>query len=490
VVEDDQVAAQCIRYLKQNKFGIATFLPLNKLRPRPFLNKHLLKNPGVIGLASDLINFDKKYEKAFNYIFGSTLVVKDVETARKIGIGNARMVTLDGDIFEQSGVIVGGFRKIRSFFFKTLKAKGGAEEEYGELRTRIIQTESDIKNISEQISRIHLPEKEKIAQIIKQHDKELITFEEELAGLSSNSQKQEKYLEEKRKQETKFYSDYKNLFSKRNKLSEEVQKLESKISTEEFKTKEFEKKINDTSIKRAKVTAELEGLNMEFEEFKGVKLRNNISREELKYEIQKYESLLRNMGNVNMKALEICEDIEKEYQELLSKVDKLRVEKEAVMQTMQEIEGKKKSIFLKTYKTIAENFKNIFIQLSAKGDAFLELENKENPLEGGIFIKVRLAGTKFLDIKSLSGGEKTMTALALIFAIQEYKPASFYLLDEVDAALDKTNSMLLSKFISKYAGKAQYIIISHNDQIITEADQIYGVSMQKNGISKVISLKI
>ena len=119
----------------------------------------------------------------------------------------------------------------------------------------------------------------------------------------------------------------------------------------------------------------------------------------------------------------------------------------------------------------------------------MDLEDKENPFNGGLDIKVRISSNKYLDIKSLSGGEKTLTALAFIFAIQELQPASFYLLDEVDAALDKTNSEKLSKLISGYSKKAQYILISHNDSIITEANQIYGVSMQ-DGVSKVIGLKI
>ena len=145
---------------------------------------------------------------------------------------------------------------------------------------------------------------------------------------------------------------------------------------------------------------------------------------------------------------------------------------------------------MKTYKIIAENFNRIFLSLSTKGEAFMELENKEDPLQGGLDIRVKIVGNKYLDIKSLSGGEKTLTALAFIFAIQEHQPASFYLLDEVDAALDKKNSQLLSQLIKKYSATAQYILISHNDSVITEADQVYGVSMQENGISKVISLKL
>ena len=181
--------------------------------------------------------------------------------------------------------------------------------------------------------------------------------------------------------------------------------------------------------------------------------------------------------------------MKKEHQELVDKSNKLKLEKDDVLNLINEVETKKKDIFLKTYNHINTRFQEIFKSLSTKGEAYLDLEDKEEPLKAGVDVKVRLIGNKFLDIKSLSGGEKTLTALSFIFAIQEYDPASFYLFDEVDAALDKNNSELLSKLIAGYSSKAQYIVISHNDSIINEANQIYGVSMQE-GISKVISLKI
>jgi len=118
------------------------------------------------------------------------------------------------------------------------------------------------------------------------------------------------------------------------------------------------------------------------------------------------------------------------------------------------------------------------------------LENPENPFEEGLLIRVRITGQKYLDIRSLSGGEKTMTALAFIFAIQEHEPAYFYVLDEVDAALDKHNSEKLARLLRMYCDKAQYVIISHNDQIISESDNLYGVSMNQHGVSNVVSLKI
>ena len=144
---------------------------------------------------------------------------------------------------------------------------------------------------------------------------------------------------------------------------------------------------------------------------------------------------------------------------------------------------------MKTFKLANKNFEEIFGRLFKKGKAYLELENPKKPFDDGLNIKVKIGGQRYMDIKSLSGGEKTLTALSFIFAIQEYQPASFYILDEIDAALDKHNAETLAKLIRSYSNGAQYIVISHNDSLISEADTLYGVSM-KEGISKITSLKI
>ena len=155
-----------------------------------------------------------------------------------------------------------------------------------------------------------------------------------------------------------------------------------------------------------------------------------------------------------------------------------------------EIDSKKKELFMNTFNVVNENFKRIFISLSTKGDAFMELEDEKDPFMGGVEIKVKISGKKFMDIRSLSGGEKTLTALAFIFAVQEHEPAPFYILDEVDAALDKRNSEKLAELIVSYSRKSQYIIISHNDGLISAAENLFGVSMNQHGMSKVTSLKI
>ncbi|MBI2105771.1 chromosome segregation protein SMC [Candidatus Woesearchaeota archaeon] len=601
IVKDDEIAAKCIQYLKKNKFGTAIFLPLNKLKTSP-----PLKVKEGYDLAIDLIKFDNKFSSAFSYVLGSTVIVDNIEAARKIGIGKHRMVTLDGDLVEQSGAMIGGFRTKRSSTFltpdidknisslsseitrlksliqtldkrlaenegkiskareekstfegeilkiqasvgdienvykekqelsqkfkqlnselnelasnisKSLKILNELKNKRSDLREKIgkkrnpkimeeieslekeiqglsekkIMLKSEMNNLSSQISELIMPEKESMSRIIKQNLSQLEQFNAEIRQLDAIVKDRSKEIKEKEKQELELYSNFKGMLGKREKLNEFIQKQEIKINNEQNKTQIFYERINNFSIDKAKVISEIQGLRMEFQEFKEVPLRKGLTEAQLKDEITKFESMMKNMGNVNLRALEIYEEVGKEYYLLEQKSEKLGSEKQDVMKMIEEVESKKTGVFMKTFNEINKNFEGIFSQLTTKGTAHLVLENPEKPLEGGIQVMVKIANNKYLDIKSLSGGEKTLTALSFIFSIQEHEPAPFYLLDEVDAALDKKNSEKLSELIKKYSEKAQYIVITHNDSVISKADKLYGVSMHKDGMSHVVSLKV
>ena len=363
------------------------------------------------------------------------------------------------------------------------------QEDITRSRELVASLDSEVKVLNMQINDVLAKEKDKIRRILEDSDKEKISFNTEINKLSKDIKEKDSLLAKQVGVEEKFYSEFKSLFVKRNTVNEDIQKRENILNKELSSIKEIEVRINKSSIDRAKIIGELEGLQKEFEQFKDEKIRRGVALDELKYDIKKFEGMLTNFGNVNLRALEIYEKVDLEYKELIGKIDKLKVEKEDVLNMMHEIDMKKKDLFMKTYDAIYDNFKRIFSSLSSKGEAHLELEDKELVFNAGLNIKVRLTGNRFLDVRSLSGGEKTLTALAFIFAIQELQPAPFYFLDEVDAALDKRNSELLSKLIAKYAKNSQYIVISHNDAVISEAENVYGVSMQ-NSISKVVSLKV
>ena len=611
VVDDDKVAAECIKYLKDNKLGVATFLPMNKIKSVQI--KAELRNlgsPGIKGLAIDLIQYDPKFEKVFSYVFENTLVVEDIETARKIGVGNYRMVTMSGDLVETSGAMQGGFRQKSGIGFqekelregidkiereiedlntvvKNLEQKRDDNEELisklrelkstldGEiavmektlhldsndldiskkqkseikkqmndldkslddiisktseknkelaqlkikkqqlrdrinelrnpaliaelnafeqkrtsLREEINTIKNEMKNNDAQIANVLNPEKDNISRILKQQDKERAGFEDEKNALSKKIKEHEAILKEKEAAESKFFAQFKELFQSRNKLSDEVTKIDSTVFNKQEESRTVEQKINLTSLQSAEVRAQLSGMIEEFKQYEGVELFKDKPESDILKEIAQFEKLIGEIGAVNMRALEIYEKIEKEYKTFIDKKDKILSERESVLVMINEIDARKRELFMKTYEILDHNFKVIFSALSSKGEASLELEDKNDPFNGGLLLKVRITGTKFLDIKSLSGGEKTMAAIAFIFPVQEYDPAPFYILDEVDAALDKKNSEQLSQLIKNYSSKAQYIIISHNDGIISEADTLYGVSMNEFGISKVTTLKI
>jgi chromosome segregation protein len=612
VTETDEVAAKCITYLKSNKLGRASFLPLSKLKDTSSdaSAKRLASQSGVEGLARDLVSHDTKFKKVFSYVFQNTLVVKDINTAKKLGVGKARMVTLDGDLTELSGAMHGGYRAKKTSSFKDssltnsitkselsfseleskytsfikrksslendivnlrelkatlegdiirtekglhldssdleasksykeeLKQQGkDIEKELEDVRSKIVEVNQDLAQVKtkrqelrEKISQLKKPtlvaelntfeqkrneireeiikidgeiksidtrsdeifgrDKSNTIKIIGDIEKEQSEFEEELATLKNKINRQNQNLKEKEKSQEEFNVQFRDLFNQRSNINEEIGKHDNEIELIKERSRDKEKRSNTLSLQVAQIRAQLAALKEEFAQYEGVPLTLKRSEQDLKSEINQTERLKEKMGNVNLRALEIYETVEKEYGNLLEKKETLMKEQDDITTMMDEIETKKSDLFMETFNAINANFKRIFGSLSKKGEAYLEVEDPIKPFEAGLLFNVRLTGNKFMDIRSLSGGEKTLTALAFIFSIQEHDPASFYVLDEVDAALDKHNSEKFAKLIRNYADRAQYIIISHNDQVISEAETLYGVSMNEHGQSKVVSLKI
>ncbi len=614
VVETDGVASECIRTLREKRLGTATFLPLNRLHA-PMIRSDLraMKGRGVIGLALDLVKYDAKYQKVFQYVFGNTVVVEDLEVARKLGIGGFRMVTKAGDLVETSGAMQGGYRsKVPGLGFaekeatekisileseiadfqsvidrldakqrehetlaaqlrtqkaeleaeiikaeKTLHIESGDldadkeekkkikteikelevktddttaliqqknvelaklkmekqsfrekinairnprllaeintfDQKREELKEDIAELKGELRNANSELNTILLPEMENINKILDQQlGKEKADFDSEKKTLESTIKEQTKELADKEKKQKIFYSQYKGLFEKRSKFEKEISDNENKMNNKMDELRLTENKSNIVSIERARIVGELEGLEEEYKQFKEVALFRNKPEDEIKLEIKQFERMVSELGAVNMKALELYEKAQTEFEALNTKKESLTTEREDILVMINEIDSKKRELFMKTYEVIDKNFQKIFATLSTKGKAYINLEDRKDPFKGGVEIKVKLSTKKFMDIRSLSGGEKTMTALAFLFAVQEHEPASFYVLDEVDAALDKKNSEKLAELVLAYSKRAQYIMISHNDGVITTADSLFGVSMdQAHGVSKVTSLKI
>ncbi|MEK6864715.1 MAG: chromosome segregation protein SMC [Nanoarchaeota archaeon] len=612
VVNTDATAAKCISTLRENKLGIVTFLPLNKMQERAPESEaeKLSKEQGVIGLAASLVSFEPRYKSIFKYVFGSTLIVESMAVARRIGVGRARMVTLEGDLLEQSGAMSGGYRirktgmgfrekelehdmenaekelkalsqieamletkkntndeditqlRERKAILETeLKLAGESEEvsadlkklnsqkdefekiiegfgknfeesdkklkeitdnieklklERNELREKITKagktSMEDLQNLEEELKLakenkmkeeagtgaidmqmgIQQQELQKVKDIIAQNERAKEGFYAEIKQIGEDLGKERDALKELETTQKKVASEFKKMFNEKDLLKDKVAAIEGKIIQREEKLIHTEARENEFSVKIAELAGELAGLEKEFEQYANVQLRRGLTIEQLSTEINAIEREMKAMGNINMRALEVYEKANEECKNLLEKHEKLKVEKEDVLNMMLSIEDKKKGAFMEVFDKMKDNFKRIFASLSTKGEVNLVIQNQENPFDAGVDITVRVADKKFVDIIGFSGGEKTLAALAFLFAIQEFEPAPFYVMDEVDAALDKMNSDMLSKLLAQYSHKSQYIVISHNDGVISAADSVYGVSLPKDGhgMSKIVSLKI
>lgn len=440
VVDTTTNTIKCVKYLKAKKIGRARFLPLDRVRSE--------KKPlptGAIKWLSELITHESRYGPVMNYIFGSTALVKNADRAGEIAKRQrVRMVTPDGDLFEASGAITGGFYRKRGAgslneVNKYLEDKKKLEKEIDSLHIQIRDINEDLEILAEKEKRT------KTADL----EKERIRLDESLHR-----------LREKRKE----------AYERRVELQQDISKL---------------------NIQKAKLEAKSEDLRFQWDE-----------KDELEDEIQDYINMsvaklreletnaiegIQTLGPVNMKALEEFDMIKTEFEDFREKVDKIVDEKNSIMDTVKKIEKKRKETFIHTMSSIANHFREVYLELT-EGEAGLELEDPEN-LESGLLIKAQPPGKKLLHIDSMSGGEKTLTAFAFLFAVQRHKPTPFYILDEADATLDKENTRRVVNLIKKQSSLAQFIVISHNDSLVREADQIYGVSME-DGESKIFGIEL
>jgi len=615
VVDDDSVAAQCIEYLKQKKAGRAIFLPLNKIlenRPR---GKAVIvsKDKNCLGFAIDLLEFDKKYTNAFSYVFGDTLVMKDLDSARAV-MGGVRLVTLAGELIEASGAMVGGFVQDKEKFGASAmqeldrlgKMLASKIEEAKTISETLKNAREALKKIEDEIrerntkestltlsyetyivrkkeAEKHLAEaKEQLAKLNKAKDAELKNLDryskicqdiqkeldnlrarkeeintrileltprnlsEELKKLRAEHQQQitvkseleakissletnaklyaERILEQKEKQKSLAEQIEKSTgeIEKLGKDAEEgEQKLATLIKVEETLNKELVhlqeqrdeifRTINEKNAEIDKIDTKIlskndliisqttklrsveEGLaeiNIELSTY-NVKIPDKLpSNEELKRTISECESAINALGAVNMKALEDYDALRNRIEELKKEYERLEDEKHNLISLVKEITEKKKTGFYKVYNAINENFKRIYAELSEGGEAELILENPDNPFDGGLHIKAKPRNKKVTRLESLSGGEKSLTGLAFIFAIQQYDPSPFYFLDEVDMFLDAVNAEIVARVIKKNSAKAQFIMISLRKVTLQYADRLYGVTLEPNGTSKVVSLEL
>ena len=615
VVDDEHVASVAIELLKSSNAGRATFIPLNKIKKAP-TRLQLPKDKGVIDFAINLVDFDDEYIDAFYYAVGDTIVVEDIECAKRL-IGKYRMVTLQGELLEKSGSMTGGTRlrtglsfsqndddelnkfkerlkemeqKLASLENKRSSLENKLEDvrsKYSDSMTEYTKTKGELENMNRNYENSENILKEKadfIAQTTPKieelnktldkleeknvkiyddmaicqeqidevesliNDKDLKDLKEKTEGVEAeikrlnnrlmsaesdkndlnrqiafhknlietkeeeitNHEHNNTKLEEDKKQ---YKADIDDLNEKMETLHEKIEEIESKLgellkerdsiqaSLDELKEKRLTQNhtiekiieaIESFKARRRELEPQLDTARKELEDA-GEDISKlepvSISIEEITSKIQRLEKRMQELGDVNMKALTTYDEVLARQSELKQQIETLSKERKEILDRMHGYEQLKKETFMKTYNHLNENFKEVFHQLS-EGEGELKLECPEDPLSGGLTIEAQPRDKDLHRLESMSGGEKSLTALAFVFAIQRYMPSPFYAFDEVDASLDTMNVERIAQMVQKQSKDTQFIVVSHRRPMIESANRTLGVTQKEKGITKVTGIKL
>lgn len=522
VVDTPQIAKELINYLKINNLGRATFYPLSVINSRYIDNTILdkIKNEqGFIAVASDLVKYDIKYKNIISNVLSTTLIVDNIDTANKLSILTNRkykIVTLDGQIVNIGGSLTGGnIDKTNT----TLSIKYELEENRKKCtilenkNKEIIKEINDIdKKQSEINNKLYEYQNNKIQYETKKEniyitinklnkDKEEKETElKDLTNITQNNNEEDILINELSKVRENITNINKNislLKVEEDKLNNDIYELEETSKSNNNYINKKEKELNSLNIIVNRIDVKLDNLlndltnnyNMTYEfAINNYKLDTDIDNAEKEIKILK-EQLL-SLGEVNSAAPSEYEKVKERYNFLKGQKEDLIAAENTLYDIIKEMDSIMKSKLTTTFEEVRIEFKKVYRELFKGGNAEIYLTDKDNILETGIEIKAEPPGKKLQSLSLLSGGEKTFTAISLLFAILNVRSVPFCLFDEVEAALDDANVEAFGKYLEKYRNNTQFIIITHKKKTMEYADVLYGITMQESGVSKIVSVKL
>lgn len=524
VVDDEISAKEAITYLKNNNLGRATFFPLSVIKPKGMDSDTLItlnKCKGYIGIASDLTHYDSKYHNIITNQLGNVIVVDNLDNANSISSAinyRYKIVTLDGQLIHVGGSLTGGsLGKVRN----TINEKYELENTINELDklTNAIKNDENIINeidyaVKALEDKAYLTNKDKInfeESFLAKHNQingyndRLMTITREISG--TNNILNKKLSDE----EESILNAYYEAIAKKDKAQNNIELSNRKRSEINNELEEFTysmKKENALYIEKTKEKNTLE-IDVNRMDVKLDTLLNNLSETySMTYEhalnnyhldipeaqarskVNEFKRHIKELGIVNIGAKEEYDRIKTRYDFLTKQKEDLTNAENTLLEIIKEMDLVMEKEFVKTFNIIKDNFSSTFKELFKGGSAELKLTDSTNLLETGIEIVASPPGKKLTSISLLSGGEKTFTAISLLFAILKSRPVPFCILDEAEAALDEVNVESFGEYLTKLKTKTQFVLITHKKKTMEFVDVLYGVTMQESGVSKMVSVKL
>ena len=524
VVEDEKCAKEAINYLKENRLGRATFFPMSIIKPRNVMFEDLAKIKdidGYIGTAESLVKFDDQYRGIVLNQLGNVIVVDDIDTLNKVGKliqYKYKIVSLEGEVSYAGGAITGGTSK---------NTNGVMNQKYEleELNKQMNNKKNDLIKLEDNLNKINV-ELEKSSVELESNQRDVILLTEqvnmktdrlnelqntynsknnELVGAQNKGENTlDKELEmivneyyEKQSIKNNETKELDKLKSQKSDLSTEIANLEKEYREMNSQITQRQNELKLEEIKLGKMDVKLDNLLLTLNEnysltYERAKMEYelDIDEETARLTVNNLKAKIKSLGEVNTGSISEYERLNERYTFLSTQRDDLENSVTSLLSVIEEMDELMKVKFVETFEKISEEFKLVFKKLFKGGEGVLELTNPNDILNTGIEISALPPGKKLNSIALLSGGEKTLTAIALLFAILNVKPVPFVILDEVEAALDEANVDAFGNYLLSRKERSQFIIITHKKRTMEYADALYGITMQESGVSKLVSVKL
>ena len=551
VCEDEGTAKRLIEKLKRERQGRASFLPLPSLRKnRDEKYDSLKKEAGVIGVFADLIKVPDSCKGLENYLLSRVLLVKSMEEAlslEKKYHHSLRIVTLEGELLQAGGAISGGAYKnnsslmgrkremeelkesiekgkeacntIRKAVEEKEKACNRLEQELStkeeerhqqekgiselelmlqakmQLEYQTLSTKTDflteqMHSYSDALEKLFaeqfdLEEAEKQSkESVLHQEEEILKLQEKLSDGEKAFSDRKESLQSIQEQKQKIAEKQKEYFAEKKKFAEAQLNQEK----EALRLENQKEKLEEQSAKSAQYILEEYGL--QFSEVKQYYREELCEDPALSKAIQEMKGNIRSLGPINLDSIQQFEEVSERYSFLHQQVEDLLTSEKSLQEIIADLDRGMRKQFHENFSKIQVEFNKVFRVLFGGGQGRLEMEEGEDVLESGIRIVAEPPGKKLQNMMQLSGGEKALTAISLLFALQSLKPSPFCLLDEIEAALDDSNVVRFAEYLHHLIKNTQFIVITHRRGTMERADRLFGVTMQEKGISTLVSVDL
>lgn len=524
VVDTKENAKECVNYLKENNLGRATFYPLDTIKAKyidEITQNRLTNIKGYINIASNLVTYSSEYQNIIKNSLGNIIIADNIDNANIISniINHKyRVVTLDGQVVNIGGSITGGsLNKINNII----------KEKY-----KLDSYKRELNTLTENLNKFNT-ESKLLEQNILSLEEKNYTIKTSLTDLMDKQQKLELSLSEQKEQKeslarelidlesisnnntdkeldnllTMYYSsigskdnvnsEITNLTKKKEIINADILEIEQTRNKSNTYISAKEKELNKLELSLNTISLKLDNLLLTLTEEYNITYESAINNYKLELEeslardkVNSLKSELKSIPYVNLGAIDEFDRINTRYEFLTKQKEDLHNAENTLLEIINEMDEVMQEKFLKTFEEIRSEFKKVFVSMFQGGEAELILTNPDNILETGIEIQAVPSGKKLKSITLLSGGEKTFTAISLLFAILNVRPVPFCLLDEVEAALDDANVESFGRYLYKYRDKTQFILITHKKKTMEFADVLYGITMQESGVSKLVSVRL